>query len=64
MSKLYKYLEYIYLIFAILFIVLGIFELGNNLTLGLILIAMGAAALFKYFFQRRFRRRFEDRNKQ
>ncbi|SCY44591.1 hypothetical protein SAMN05192588_2936 [Nonlabens sp. Hel1_33_55] len=63
MGKFFKYFEYAYLFFAVLFIITGIYELGASPQRSYMLFGMAALAIFMFFFKRRFRRRFEDRNK-
>ncbi|AGC77123.1 LPXTG-motif cell wall-anchored protein [Nonlabens dokdonensis] len=63
MSKFFKYFEYAYLIFAVVFVITGFYELGNDPNQAYLLFGMAAVAIFMFFFKRRFRRRFEDRNK-
>jgi uncharacterized membrane protein YuzA (DUF378 family) len=63
MSKFFKYFEYAYLIFAAMFIITGFIELSKNVNQAYILFGMAAVAVFMFFFKRRFRRRFEERNK-
>ncbi|WP_213520711.1 LPXTG cell wall anchor domain-containing protein [Nonlabens sp.] len=63
MSKFFKYFEYAYLIFAGMFIITGFIELSKNTNQAYMLFGMAAVAIFMFFFKRRFRRRFEERNK-
>jgi uncharacterized membrane protein YuzA (DUF378 family) len=63
MSKFFKYFEYAYLIFAAMFIITGLIELSKNANQAYMLFGMAAVAVFMFFFKRRFRRRFEERNK-
>lgn len=63
MSKFFKYFEYAYLIFAAVFIITGFIELSKNPNQAYMLFGMAAVAVFMFFFKRRFRRRFEERNK-
>ncbi|WP_194850913.1 LPXTG cell wall anchor domain-containing protein [Nonlabens antarcticus] len=63
MSKFFKYFEYAYLLFATLFIATGIYELGESPQRAYLMFGMAALAIFMFFFKRRFRRRFEERNK-
>ncbi|WP_124979509.1 hypothetical protein [Nonlabens xiamenensis] len=63
MSKFFKYFEYAYLIFAVVFIATGIYEYEVTPNRSYLMFAMAAVAIFMFFFKRRFRRRFEDRNK-
>ncbi|MGB3590506.1 MAG: hypothetical protein WBA16_02375 [Nonlabens sp.] len=63
MSKFFKYFEYAYLIFAVVFVVTGIVEYNETPQRSYLLFGMAAVAVFMFFFKRRFRRRFEKRNK-
>jgi uncharacterized membrane protein YuzA (DUF378 family) len=63
MSKFFKYFEYAYLIFATLFVITGCIEWSNNPSQAYLLFGMAGVAVFMFFFKRRFRRRFEKRNK-
>ncbi|OUS20236.1 hypothetical protein A9Q93_01520 [Nonlabens dokdonensis] len=63
MSKFFKYFEYAYLIFAVVFVITGFYELGINPNQAYLLFGMAVVAVFMFFFKRRFRRRFEERNK-
>lgn len=63
MSKFFKYFEYAYIVFAVVFIATGIYEFSETPSRSYMLFAMGVVAIFMFFFKRRFRRRFEDRNK-
>ncbi|BAO55447.1 hypothetical protein [Nonlabens marinus] len=63
MSKFFKYFEYAYLVFAVLFIATGIYEFNESPQRSYMLFGMSALATFMFFFKRRFRRRFEERNK-
>jgi LPXTG-motif cell wall-anchored protein len=63
MSKFFKYFEYAYLIFATVFVISGCIEWGDHTNQAYLLFGMAAVAVFMFFFKRRFRRRFEERNK-
>lgn len=63
MSKFFKYFEYAYIVFAIVFIITGIYEFNEAPNRSYLMFAMAAVAIFMFFFKRRFRRRFEERNK-
>lgn len=63
MSKYFRYFEYAYLVFAVLFIITGIYELNTSPQRSYLMFGMAVLATFMFFFKRRFRRRFEERNK-
>ncbi|MGB5980809.1 MAG: hypothetical protein WBG46_01570 [Nonlabens sp.] len=63
MSKFFKYFEYAYIAFAVIFFITGIIDFSETPNRSYMLFAMGVVAVFMFFFKRRFRRRFEDRNK-
>lgn len=63
MSKFFKYFEFAYIVFAVIFIITGFYELGKNPNQAYLLFGMAVVAIFMFFFKRRFRRRFEERNK-
>jgi len=63
MSKFFRYFEYAYLFFAVLFIATGIYEYSATPQRSYMLFGMALLAIFMFFFKRRFRRRFEERNK-
>jgi LPXTG-motif cell wall-anchored protein len=63
MSKFFRYFEYAYIIFALVFIVTGIYEFGDTPSRSYLMFGMAAVAIFMFFFKRRFRRKFEERNK-
>lgn len=61
--KLLKFLQYAYLIFAILFLYDAITKWnveGENPYLSL---GLAVLAVFMFFFRKKFRKRFEDRGK-
>lgn len=64
MSKLWKYSHYVYLIIALILIVEGILQFGNDVKMALILLAIAGAVIFKFFFTRKFRKRMEERTQQ
>ncbi|MDP5076647.1 MAG: hypothetical protein NWQ09_07350 [Nonlabens sp.] len=61
MNKFYKYFQFAYLAFAILFIVSGILEYSNNANRAYMMFAMAAVAIFMFFFKRHFSRKFENK---
>ncbi len=61
--KLLQFLQYAYLIFAVLFLYDAIAKWnveGENPYLSL---GLAALAIFMFFFRKKFRKRFEDRGK-
>ncbi len=58
-----KYVHYIYLIIAIAFIYDGFQKLNNNEGNPWLGFAFAAAAIFMFFFRRKFSKKFEDRYK-
>ena len=63
MSKFFRYFEYAYIVFAVIFFITGIMEYSVTPNRSYMLFAMGIVAVLMFFFKRRFRRRFEERNK-
>lgn len=63
MSKFFRYFEYAYLVFALVFIVTGIYEFSDTPNRSYLMFGMAGVAIFMFFFKRRFRRKFEERNK-
>ncbi len=63
MSKFFKYFEYAYIVFALLFIGTGIYELEVNPNRAYLMFGMAAVAILMFFFKRHFRRKFENRER-
>ncbi len=64
MLKLYKFFEYIYLAFALFFIVEAVRIFSTDSKRGILFIFMAIMAVFMFFFKKRFRKkRFENQNK-
>jgi uncharacterized membrane protein YuzA (DUF378 family) len=63
MSKFFRYFEYAYLLFALLFIATGVYEFNQSPQRSYLMFGMAGLAIFMFFFKRRFRRKFEERNK-
>jgi len=61
MQKIWKIFEYGYLIIAIVFIIETIINWGTQKSYLLLLFSV--LAIFMYFFRKRFRKKFENRNK-
>jgi len=63
--KLLGFFQYVYLVFAALFLYDAYSEwTNNNGSRALMSLLLGALAIFIFFFRKRFRKRFEDQNKQ
>ena len=58
--KLAKFFQYAYLIFAVLFLYDAIVNWGDNRVYMSLLLA--ALAVFMFFFRRKFRKKYEDKN--
>lgn len=58
-----KYVHYIYILLAALFIYDGFVRLNNNEGHPWMSFIFAAAAIFMFFFRRKFSRKFEDRYK-
>ncbi|APU67736.1 MAG: hypothetical protein VX712_06590 [Bacteroidota bacterium] len=63
MSKYFRYFEYAYLIFAAFFLFEAVRIWNSERSRAYIFLFFVAIAVFMFFFKRRFRRRFEERNK-
>ena len=59
-----KYFQYAYLVFAVLFIIDGFKRINDGTGRMWVSWLLAALAIFMFFFRRRFRRKFEERNKQ
>ncbi|TXD83500.1 hypothetical protein ESY86_09255 [Subsaximicrobium wynnwilliamsii] len=59
--KLLNFFQYVYLIFAILFIVDGFYSLGSDGSRAIISFIFAGLAIFMFFFRRRFKKKFENR---
>lgn len=64
MSKLWKILEYGYLVIAVVFIVETVLNWNTDRQRAYLLLLFAVVAVFMYFFRKRFRSRIENRNKQ
>ena len=63
--KLLGFFQYAYLVFAVLFLYDAYSQWSNgNGTRALMSLLLAALAVFIFFFRKRFRKRFEDKNKQ
>lgn len=63
MTKYFKYFEYAYLCFAAFFTYEAITIWNTERNRAYIFLFFVCIAVFMFFFKRRFRRRFEERNK-
>jgi len=61
MQKIWKIFEYGYLIIAVVFIIETFRNWGTQKSYLLLLFSV--LAIFMYFFRKRFRKKFENRNK-
>lgn len=63
--KLLGFFQYVYLVFAALFLYDAYSEWTNdNGSRALMSLLLGALAIFIFFFRKRFRNKFKDQNKQ
>ena len=60
--KILKFFQYAYLIFAVLFFYDAIESWTSDRTRSYISLLFVAVAIFMFFFRKRFRKKFEDRN--
>nr|WP_026914556.1 hypothetical protein [Christiangramia portivictoriae] len=63
MSKFFKYFEYAYLMFAAFFLFEAVRIWNDERQRAYVFLFFVAIAIFMFFFKRRFRRRYEERNK-
>jgi len=63
MTKYYKFFEFAYLIISIVFIVETVLNWNENRQKAYIYLAFAALAVFMYFFRKKYRKKFEDREK-
>ncbi|WPY99029.1 hypothetical protein [Christiangramia sp. OXR-203] len=63
MSKFFKYFEYAYLLFAAFFLFEAVRIWNDQRQRAYVFLFFVAIAIFMFFFKRRFRRRYEERNK-
>ncbi|MDO1501532.1 hypothetical protein Q2T40_15460 [Winogradskyella maritima] len=59
-----KFFQYAYLIFAALFLYDAVSNWSTDRTRAYISLLFVAVAIFMFFFRKRFRKKFEDRNNQ
>ncbi|RLD28460.1 MAG: hypothetical protein DRI75_06660 [Bacteroidetes bacterium] len=61
--KLLQFLQYAYLIFAVLFLYDAIIKWNTDRNGSYISLFFVAVAVFMFFFRKKFRKRFQDRGK-
>ena len=61
--KQLSFFKYVYLVFAIIFFVEFILNLGTNLTRSIISLILCMLAVFIFFFRKKIQNRFNSRNK-
>ena len=64
MNKLWKFLQYAYLVIAVIFLVEGILKINSNLQEALIMFGFAIFITLIFFFKRNFRRKIEKRNRE
>lgn len=64
MNTLWKYLQYGYLVVAIIFLVEGIVRINSNLPQALVMFGLSLFIAFIFIFKRRFRKKIQERDKQ
>ncbi len=64
MNTLWKYLQYGYLVVAVIFLVEGILKINSDLPQALIMFGFAIFITLIFLFKRRFRKKVIDRNKQ
>jgi hypothetical protein len=62
MHKIWKLFEYGYLVIAIVFIVETVLKWNEDRELAYMLFGFSVLSIFMYFFRKRYRKRFENRN--
>ncbi|MCB7481525.1 hypothetical protein [Christiangramia sediminis] len=63
MNKFFRYFEYAYLMFAAFFLFEAVRIWSTERNRAYLFIFFVCVAIFMFFFKRRFRRKYEDRNK-
>ncbi|OUS03528.1 hypothetical protein A9Q86_01035 [Flavobacteriales bacterium 33_180_T64] len=61
--KILQFFQYIYLVFAVLFIWDAISNIGEDSNRVIISCIFGALAIFMFFFRKKFRKKFDNKNK-
>ena len=60
--KIFKFFQYAYLLFAILFIYVAIEKYIESKTIDYISILLAATAVFMFFFRKKFNKRFDNKD--
>lgn len=60
--KIFKFFQYAYLVFAILFIYVAIEKYVDSKAIDWLSIVLAATAVFMFFFRRKFNNRFENKD--
>lgn len=63
MKNLYKFFEYGYLLLAVILLVETILNWNSNPQKSYIFLAFSIAAVFMYFFKKKFRKKIENNDK-
>ncbi|GGH35594.1 membrane protein [Mangrovimonas yunxiaonensis] len=61
-TKLFKFFQYAYLFFAVIFLYDAISKYMANGTIAYMSLLLAATAVFMFFFRKRFNKRFEDKD--
>jgi hypothetical protein len=61
--KVLQFFQYIYLFFAVLFIYDAVTNIGVDTNRVIISLIFAALAIFMFFFRKKFRKKFENKNK-
>ncbi|TKS57700.1 hypothetical protein FCN74_03070 [Mesohalobacter halotolerans] len=62
MVKFFKYFQYAYLVFAILFLVEAFLVWQESYQRGLLFIFLAIVAIFMFFFKRHFKNKYKDKS--
>ncbi len=62
-NKIYKVVEYLYLVMAVFFAYEAIKNWSENPTRAYLFLAFVGVSIFMFFFRRNFRKKMEERNK-
>jgi len=60
--KILQFFQYVYLFFAVIFIYDGIKNLDEDGNRAIISFVFAALAIFMYFFRKKFRNKFDNKN--
>ena len=64
MNKLWKFLQYGYLVVGVVFLIEGILEWSNDKQKAIFMFAFSIFIILIFFFKRNFRKKVEKRNQQ